>query len=639
MRLITIILTIASCLFVTASSAAFNTNNAFSDGNAFGTENNRVQLPNSESKFVPVNQAFPFNAFQNGDKITIDWQIKPGYYLYKDRLSIKALNAEIEMTPFPVGKAHHDEFFGDVTIYTEPLFIDIQLSQRQANSQLIVEYQGCASDGFCYPPERKIVAILPNNTASNSQPVPSQTDAPIVEKDLSVVERASSELSSVGLPSAQIRLADQLHSNRWTPLLFFILGVGLAFTPCVLPMYPILTSLVLGHNRQSKLTATKLSLIYIQGMALTYTLLGLIVASAGLQFQAALQSPIVLIGLSTLFVLLSLSMFGVYTLQLPSLLQTKLNQLSNEQSSGKAFGVFTMGAISGLVCSPCTTAPLSGALLYVAQSGDQLTGAITLYLLALGMGLPLLLVAVFGHQLLPKSGAWMEKVKIAFGFILLSAPLFLLERLLPELWSTLLWSLLGICAFGWLYISKNDFPFSGWKQTSVGIIAVLGIIAAFKPALDHWAAKPIKNQYIQTANPSNLASTPSVSEHPDSIDNLHFIRIKTIADLKQQLNLAKQARKPVMLDFYADWCVACKEFETKTFSQREVKQKLSSFVLLQADVTKSDRDDVAILEQMHILGLPTIHFWDKNGNTLNSARITGFMNDAQFLSHLQQNQL
>jgi thioredoxin:protein disulfide reductase len=638
MRLISRLFIIVSCLFVTMSLAALNSDNAFNTQKSFISQNSNVTLPNGATKFVPVNQAFPFGAFQHDDKITIDWQIKPGYYLYKDRISIQALNATISMAPLPAGQSHHDEFFGDVMIYTEPLLIDVQLSQIEANSQLIVEYQGCATDGFCYPPERKIVAILPNLTASNSQPMPTVNSTPQAA-DLSVVARASSELSSVGLPSAQIRLADQLHSNRWTPLLFFILGIGLAFTPCVLPMYPILTSLVLGDSRKSKITATKLSLIYIQGMALTYTLLGLIVASAGLRFQAALQSPVVLISLSVLFVLLSLSMFGAYTLQLPSILQTKLNKFSNEQSSGKAFGVFTMGAISGLVCSPCTTAPLSGALLYVAQSGDQLTGAITLYLLALGMGLPLLIVAVFGNQLLPKSGAWMEKIKIAFGFILLSAPLFLLERLLPDFWSTLLWSLLGICAFGWLYISKNDFPFSGWKQTSIGIIAVLGIIAAVKPALDHWATTPSKVNHSAAVTPNNTTTNQSIPDYSAPSDQLNFTQIKTVTDLKRQLSIAKQTHKPVMLDFYADWCVACKEFEQQTFSQAKVRQKLSTFVLLQADVTKSDADDVALLEQMHILGLPTIHFWDDNGNTLNGSRITGFMNEAQFLSHLQQNQL
>ncbi|MDF4798133.1 protein-disulfide reductase DsbD, partial [Vibrio parahaemolyticus] len=280
--------------------------------------------------------------------------------------------------------------------------------------------------------------------------------------------------------------------------------------------------------------------VYVQGMALTYTLLGLVVASAGMQFQAAMQHPYVLIGLSILFVTLALSMFGVYTLQLPSSVQTWLNNLSNKQQGGSSAGVFAMGAISGLVCSPCTTAPLSGALLYVAQSGDLLTGGIALYALAMGMGIPLILVAVFGNKLLPKAGGWMDRVKTLFGFILLAAPIFLLERILPEMWSTALWSALGIAAFGWLYHIKNSLEFGGWKQSAIGIIAVLGLFASAQPTLNYWFG-----------NHETQAQQTTVS----------FTRIANVAELEEQLALAKAAGKPVMLDFYADWCVACKEFE------------------------------------------------------------------------------
>ncbi len=316
-------------------------------------------------------------------------------------------------------------------------------------------------------------------------------------------------------------------------------------------MYPILTSIVLGGGKRSHKQALVLSLVYVQGMALTYTLLGLVVASAGMQFQAAMQHPYVLIGLSTLFVALSLSMFGLYTLQLPSGLQTWLNNLSNKQQGGNLFGVFAMGAISGLVCSPCTTAPLSGALLYVAQSGDLLTGGIALYALALGMGIPLMAAAVFGNKLLPKAGNWMERVKILFGFVLLAAPIFLLERLLPEFWSTVLWSVLGISAFGWLYHQKNALPFGGWKQSCVGILAILGLFASAQPLLNHW--------FGSTSN--NVSSEVTVS----------FIQISNVQELNAELAKAKQAGKPVMLDFYADWCVACKEFEKYTFHDASVE--------------------------------------------------------------------
>ncbi|MDG2676769.1 protein-disulfide reductase DsbD, partial [Vibrio parahaemolyticus] len=406
-----------------------------------------------------------------------------------------------------------------------------------------------------------------------------------------------------------------LADNWWTPLLFLALGVGLAFTPCVLPMYPILTSIVLGSGKLSQRRALGLSLVYVQGMALTYTLLGLVVASAGMQFQAAMQHPYVLIGLSILFVTLALSMFGVYTLQLPSSVQTWLNNLSNKQQGGSSAGVFAMGAISGLVCSPCTTAPLSGALLYVAQSGDLLTGGIALYALAMGMGIPLILVAVFGNKLLPKAGGWMDRVKTLFGFILLAAPIFLLERILPEMWSTALWSALGIAAFGWLYHIKNSLEFGGWKQSAIGIIAVLGLFASAQPALNYWFG-----------NHETQAQQTTVS----------FTRIANVAVLEEQLALAKAAGKPVMLDFYADWCVACKEFEKYTFHDPKVEAKLQNFVLLQADVTKNQVQDIELLKHMNVLGLPTIEFWDAKGEHVSNARLTGFMQAEPFLEHINR---
>lgn len=382
-------------------------------------------------------------------------------------------------------------------------------------------------------------------------------------------------------------------------------------------MYPILTSIVLGSGKLSHGRALGLAFIYVQGMALTYTLLGLVVASAGMQFQAAMQHPYVLIGLSVMFVALALSMFGAYTIQLPSAVQTWLNNLSNKQQGGSSLGVFAMGAISGLVCSPCTTAPLSGALLYVAQSGDLLTGGVALYALALGMGIPLMLVAVFGNKLLPKAGNWMDRVKTLFGFILLAAPIFLLERILPETWATGLWSALGLAAFGWLYHVKNSLPFGGWKQSAVGIIAVLGLFASAQPALNYWFGS-----HTEQAQPS-----------------IQFTRITTVDDLNSQLEQAKLAGKPVMLDFYADWCVACKEFEKYTFHQPDVEAKLRNFVLLQADVTKNLPQDIALLKEMNVLGLPTIEFWDASGQHVSNARVTGFMQAEPFLQHINAHSL
>ncbi|AAO09703.1 TPA: protein-disulfide reductase DsbD [Vibrio vulnificus] len=568
----------------------------------FGNNQNS-SFASGSNDFVPVDQAFPFNYFQQDHRITLDWQVKEGYYLYQQRLSFSAENVVLGDIQMENGQPYRDEFFGDVNIYTNPLFVNIPMQDWQPGAKLIVQYQGCAKAGFCYPPETRVIditsftngdmapATMPTQTAN---PLDTSTPQPLTQQD---------------------QLASGLADNWWTPLLFLALGVGLAFTPCVLPMYPILTSIVLGSGKLSQRRALGLSLVYVQGMALTYTLLGLVVASAGLQFQAAMQHPYVLIGLSILFVTLALSMFGVYTLQLPSSVQTWLNNLSNKQQGGSSAGVFAMGAISGLVCSPCTTAPLSGALLYVAQSGDLLTGGVALYALAMGMGIPLILVAVFGNKLLPKAGGWMDRVKTLFGFVLLAAPIFLLERILPEMWSTALWSALGIAAFGWLYHVKNSLEFGGWKQSAVGIIAVLGLFASAQPALNYWFTD--SSQQTQTSEVS-------------------FIKIRNVEELQQQLALAKQAKKPVMLDFYADWCVACKEFEKYTFHDPAVAAQLKQFVLLQADVTRNQAQDIELLQAQQVLGLPTIDFWDAQGNPVSNARLTGFMQAAPFLEHIQR---
>ncbi|MGL1114692.1 protein-disulfide reductase DsbD [Vibrio vulnificus] len=571
--------------------------------------NNQTSTFGSGSNdFVPVDQAFPFNFFQQDHRLTLDWQVKEGYYLYQQRLSFSAENVTLGDIQMEDGQPYQDEFFGDVNIYTHPLFVNIPMQDWQPGAKLIVQYQGCAKAGFCYPPETRVIDIT---SFTNGDMAP----ATMPTQTTSNLDTSTANASTPQPLTQQDQLASGLADNWWTPLLFLALGVGLAFTPCVLPMYPILTSIVLGSGKLSQRRALGLSLIYVQGMALTYTLLGLVVASAGLQFQAAMQHPYVLIGLSILFVTLALSMFGVYTLQLPSSVQTWLNNLSNKQQGGSSAGVFAMGAISGLVCSPCTTAPLSGALLYVAQSGDLLTGGVALYALAMGMGIPLILVAMFGNKLLPKAGGWMDRVKMLFGFVLLAAPIFLLERILPEMWSTALWSALGIAAFGWLYHVKNSLEFGGWKQSAVGIIAVLGLFASAQPALNYWFA-----------DSTQQAQTSEVS----------FIKIRNVEELQQQLVLAKQAQKPVMLDFYADWCVACKEFEKYTFHDPAVAAQLKQFVLLQADVTRNQAQDIELLQAQQVLGLPTIDFWDAQGNPVSNARLTGFMQAAPFLEHIQR---
>ncbi|EJA7360440.1 protein-disulfide reductase DsbD [Vibrio alginolyticus] len=609
MRALLSVLLLGLITFSTPSLALFGKDQFnSSQNNSFGS---------SSDSFVPVDQAFPFNFYQQDDKLMLDWQVRDGYYLYQERLSVAGEKVSLGELQMEDGTPHKDEFFGDVHIYTQPLFVNVPMHDWQDGARVVVQYQGCAKAGFCYPPETRVIPI--NAFTSSNSDSTTATTASKAEQAPTATPPAAQSSTSGDTPSAPVTqqdsLAANLADNWWTPLLFLALGVGLAFTPCVLPMYPILTSIVLGSGKLSQRRALGLSFVYVQGMALTYTLLGLVVASAGMQFQAAMQHPYVLIGLSVLFIALALSMFGLYSLQLPSNVQTWLNNLSNKQQGGSSAGVFAMGAISGLVCSPCTTAPLSGALLYVAQSGDLLTGGIALYALAMGMGIPLILVAVFGNKLLPKAGGWMDSVKTLFGFILLAAPIFLLERIMPEMWSTILWSALGIAAFGWLYHIKNSLEFGGWKQSAVGIIAVLGLLASAQPILNYWFG----NSTTQTQQAT-----------------VSFTHIANVAELEEQLALAKAAGKPVMLDFYADWCVACKEFEKYTFHDPSVEAKLQDFVLLQADVTKNQVQDIELLKHMSVLGLPTIEFWDASGEHVSNARLTGFMQAEPFLEHIKQ---
>ena len=382
----------------------------------------------------------------------------------------------------------------------------------------------------------------------------------------------------------------------------------------MLPMYPLISGIVLGgKQRLSTARALLLAFIYVQGMALTYTALGLVVAAAGMQFQAALQHPYVLIGLSAVFILLALSMFGAFSLQLPSSLQTRLTLMSNRQQGGSLGGVFAMGAIAGLICSPCTTAPLSAILLYIAQSGHLLLGGGTLYLYALGMGLPLILVTVFGNRLLPKSGPWMAHVKTAFGFVILALPVFLLERVIGETWGLRLWSLLGVAFFGWAFITSLGAQ-KPWMR--LGQIVLLAAALICVRPLQDWA----------------FGNTEATQDRP----HLNFTQISSVDELTQALARAKG--QPVMLDLYAEWCVACKEFEKYTFSDSQVQQALSNTVLLQADVTANNAQNAALLKHLNVLGLPTILFFNKEGQEQPTQRVTGFMDAAAFNAHLRDRQ-
>ncbi|MEA9389802.1 protein-disulfide reductase DsbD [Acerihabitans sp. TG2] len=543
----------------------------------------------ASSTFLPVDRAFSFDFLQQGPELQLSWQIHPGYYLYRQQLKLEAVNATLDDLSLPPGTAHHDEFFGDTQVYATPLHLNVPLRQAGQGAMLRVTYQGCAEAGFCYPPETK---EIPLSAVALATALP-QADA---------TDNGTVHPGNTGMP--------------FTPLWALLIGIGIAFTPCVLPMYPLIASIILGGGTRvvGSGRVLALALVYVQGMAITYTLLGMAVAAAGLQFQAALQQPAVLIGLSILFIMLALSMFGLFTLQLPSALQTRLTLWSNQQRGGSFPGVFIMGALAGLFCSPCTTAPLSAILLYIAQSGNLAIGGITLYLYALGMGIPLVAVALFGHRLLPRSGPWMQLVKEGFGFVILALPVFLLERILGDTWGLRLWSMLAVAFLGWAFLLSLHGAYRGSRIVQIILLATM--LVATRPLQD-WAF----------ASPDGTVSA-AIAQGPA------FVPITRVADIGDALQ--RTPDKPVMLDLYADWCVACKEFEKYTFTADSVQHSMGKLTLLQADVTQNSPTQKALLSQLQVLGLPTILFFDRQGREIPDSRVTGFMNADAFSGHLQK---
>ena len=557
--------------------------------------------------FLPVDEAFQFSAAksENQENVIVNWSIAEGYYLYQEKISVKLNqeeNASFDVATFSISpEDYNDPYFGLMKIFKKPVQAIFKASQPPLKAEDVVEiaYQGC-TEGFCYPPEVKEIKVA---------------DLPIAQVANTEKTSENSTALSTQPKAEQDRLAESLFNSKYAVFGFFLLGLGLAFTPCVLPMLPLLSAIVIGQNQRPNMwRAFALSFVYVQGMAVTYTLLGLVVAAIGLPFQVALQHPYVMIGLSIIFVLLALSMFGVFTLQLPSSLQTKLSLLSQQQKAGALGGVFLMGMIAGLVASPCTSAPLSGALLYVAQSGDLFTGAITLYLLALGMGVPLILITLFGNKILPKSGMWMETVKKLFGFVMLALPVFLISRILPDEWTPRLWAMLGTAFFIW-------FAFQMPKNGTGWVFRILFLVAAMI------SVKPLQTWVW------GETSTPSAIENK-VVFHVEFKKVKSEAELQQAL--AENNKPLVMLDLYADWCVACKEFEKETFSDPSVQKAFGDMLLLQVDMTKNSEENRALMTKYKVLGLPTILFFNRDGKEIEGSRVNGFMPPVEFLQWIQK---
>jgi thiol:disulfide interchange protein DsbD len=566
------------------------------------TEFNDLLKPKSP-QFLKVDAAFKIDFDQQGSTLFVGWEIADGYYLYKEKLEFVANGADITPNTLPPGEDYEDEFFGQTQIYRNELVILSKLNNITDGAYVKVRYQGCAEAGLCYEPvivEIPLTAYASANTATKNVEAISTIDKPTTNND-------------------DLSLTDKLNQQDLVTNLaiFFVLGLTLAFTPCVFPMFPILSSLIAGQQGLSTKRAFTLSFVYVQGMAITYALLGLLVASLGGQVQGYIQHPAVLISFSILFVVLAMSMFGFYEFKLPESWMTRLTQLSNNQKSGNYFGVFSMGILSGLIASPCTTAPLSAALLYVAQSGDYFVGGITLYVLSLGMGIPLLLLGTSGGKLLPKAGAWMEQVKTLFGFVMLVVPLILLERIIPWHVIMIIGSVLLLATGAYLY-HWHTLTSNNKGKTALWLVAFVMVFSALTS---------ISNQIWPTPKGQiTAAASPTAPKQ--------FINVANLDELNDQIQIASEQGKLVMLDLYADWCVACKEFEAYTFPDENVQAAFSNYVLLKADLTESNDITISFMEQFEVFGLPTILFFDRTGKELSDNRVTGFKNAEEFSAHL-----
>lgn len=565
-------------------------------------------LMGSKPKFLPVEQAFPLTASVEQQQLIATFNANNDYYLYKHRLFIEQNGEKRE--PFQLsqtGIEKEDEYFGQITAFYGQLEARFDLSGL-AEGTVTLHHQGCAEAGLCYPPQTKTFELTADNIKKLDQTL------------------AASSSPTVTTNTAKHSWFD---GKSWWAIagIFFALGLGLTFTPCVLPMVPILTSVVLGQGTESGKRGFLLSTTYVIGMALTYAAAGVLMGllGAGANVQMWLQTPWVLIIFAALFVLLSLSMFGLFELQLPSGIRNKLNNISNRQQGGKWIGVFIMGMLSALIVSPCISAPLAAALMYISSTGDALLGGMALLALGLGMGTPLIALGTTGASVLPKAGAWMEQIKIFFGVILLAVAIWLLARILPDTISLALWAVLAIVYA--LVLGAFEPAASllqrlikgiAWVILVYGVLALTGALMGNSDPL-----QPLTFNSVQIdSNNSNESSSP-------------FFRTDSVTELERQINNAPGL---VMIDMYADWCISCKIMEKEIFEQADIQQTLSNVRWLQLDVTFNNPDHLAFMKEHKIFGPPTILFFHQ-GQEIIKNRIVGEVKKAEFLTLLPDSAL
>ncbi len=581
---------------------------------------------NTSNDFLPPDEAFaPIVSSVKGNSIEIGWQIAPGYYLYKSEFNVSFTGDEVRAGNIdaPAGKPKTDEFFGDTEVYYDGVFINVPLTRASGEAgvqTLQLAYQGCAEDGICYPVIEKTFEIsLPAGVAGGS----------------AVSAATPVSTAGAGAPvSEQARLAALISEGNLFLVLgtFFVFGLLLSFTPCVLPMIPILSGIIAGDgDNVTPLRGFTLALLYVLGMALTYTVAGALFAAAGQQAQTVFQQPWILITFAGLFVVLAMSMFGLFNLQMPSAIQSRLATVSGNQKSGTAIGAFIMGALSSLVVTACVAPPLVAALAVIGQSGDIMRGGLALFSLSMGMGVPLLIVGASAGRLLPKAGAWMESVKQAFGFIMLGLAVWMLARLLPGEIVLLMWAVLIFIAGVFLgALSPLNENAGGGRKLGkgFGMLAMIYGAVLFVGSLTGGEdpLQPLKGSMLEARGGHSATAEP---------EELEFARIKTVAQLERAVADANAQGRAVMLDFYADWCVSCKEMEKYTFTDETVVSVLSDTLLLQADVTANDDEDKALLKRFGIYGPPSIIFFGPDGEERPGYQVVGYMKAEKFAAHAQ----
>ena len=609
----------------------------------------------SGDDFLPPDEAFRFAAIPDGpDHVRLIWQIADGYYLYRTRVKAATTSnqAQLGALEMPTGETKSDEYFGKQEIYHHELVAGVPVARASAAElalPLQVTYQGCATAGLCYPPITKEITVsMPSGNGGGAAGSAAGAGAGNFSS-ASGASAASSGGSVSGLTSAaggaatgvsgsagssdassatgayvseQDRFATLIKSGNTFLMLggFFLAGLVLAFTPCVLPMVPILSGIIAGQGKNVTTgRAFALSLTYVLGMAFTYTIAGALCAAAGKQVQTVFQQPWILALFAALFVALALSMFGLFTIQMPAAIQTRVANVSNQQSAGTFGGVALMGILSALIVTTCVGPALVGALIVIGQTGQIARGAAALFAMSIGMGTPLLIVGASAGKLLPKAGAWMDTVKKLFGVMMLAVAAWMLARIIPERLALVLWAIPAlVCA--WLLITEvRKRSAATWVVRFVGAAAGVYGLAL------------ITGSALGSTDPLAPFGSRMAHQH-----ELPFRTIKSVADLQREITQAKSEGKTVLVDFSAKWCVSCKEMEKYTFTDTAVKTALDRTVLLRADVTDNDAEDQALLKHMGIIGPPTIAFYGVNGEERANYRVVGFMKADAFASHARE---